>query len=58
MKPSVSLVMAYYKDLETVLETIDSLYETIGIDNFELIVVNDGSGKDSEIPMDKRRPKM
>jgi len=58
MKPQVSLVMAYYKDIETVLETIDSLYETIGIDNFELIVVNDGSGKDSEIPMDKRRPKM
>ena len=58
MKPQVSLIMPYFKDVETVVETIDSLYDTIGIENFELIVVNDGSGTGHDLPKDKIRPNM
>lgn len=42
MKPAVSIIMPHYNDVETTIGTIDSIYETIDIDNFEVIVICDG----------------
>jgi glycosyltransferase involved in cell wall biosynthesis len=58
MKPAVSIVMPYYNDVDTTLSTIRSLYDTINIDNFELIVINDGSKKEAAIPKSEIRPNM
>ena len=56
MKPEVSIIIAYYNDVDTLIGTIDSLYETIDVDNFELIVVNDGSQE--KLPSSAIREKM
>jgi len=58
MKPQLSIIMPHYRDVETTIGTIESLYETIDIDNFEVIVVNDGSGNGFELPDDYRKPNM
>ena len=39
----LSVIIPHYNDVETLIGTIESLYETIDIDNFEVIVINDGS---------------
>jgi glycosyltransferase involved in cell wall biosynthesis len=57
-KPAVSIIIPHYRDVETAAGTIDSLYETIDIDNFEVIVVNDGSGEDFKLPESVIRPNM
>lgn len=56
MKPAVSIVIAYYNDSETTVGTIESLYDTIDIENFEVILVDDGS-KD-KVPKEYDKPKL
>jgi glycosyltransferase involved in cell wall biosynthesis len=41
-KPQVSIIIPYYNDIETLEGTIKSLYDTIDIKSFEVIVVCDG----------------
>ena len=58
MKPQLSIIVPHYRDVETTIGTIESLYETIDIDNFEVIVVDDGSGADYRLPEDYKKPNM
>jgi glycosyltransferase involved in cell wall biosynthesis len=41
-KPQVSIIIPYYNDIETLEGTIKSLYDTIDVKSFEVIVVRDG----------------
>lgn len=58
MKPAVSIIIPHYRDVETTMGTLDSLYSTIDVDNFEVILVSDGSGKNYELPHSAIRPNM
>jgi len=42
MSKGVSVVIAYHNDVADLMETLDSLYDTMNIDPWEVIVVNDG----------------
>jgi glycosyltransferase involved in cell wall biosynthesis len=43
MRPAVSLVIPQLNDSALAIETINSIYDTIDVDNFEVILVDDGS---------------
>jgi glycosyltransferase involved in cell wall biosynthesis len=59
-KKLLSIVMPYYKDVDVAIQTIESVYATIDmpLDQFELIVVNDGSGREYDIPKEHVRENM
>lgn len=53
---NLSIIIPYLNDVETLVGTLDSLYETIDIDNFEVVVVDDGSDRHDRLPTDYKRP--
>lgn len=56
MKPVVSIAMPYFNDPDMAIQTLESLYSTIDIDGFEVIVIDDGSKE--KIPKDYNKPNL
>ena len=52
MAKGVSIIVPYHNDLEDLIETLESLYDTMRVEPWEVIVVNDGGKKKLT---DKRR---
>lgn len=48
----ISIIIPYHNDVEDLMETIESLYDTMSLDPWEVIVVNDGGRK--KLKEDKR----
>lgn len=56
MKPVVSIVIPYYNDPDVTIDTLECLYDTIDIDRFEVVLIDDGS-KD-KVPKDYQKPNL
>ena len=52
-RPQVSIVIPYINDVETLRGTIKSLYETIDVSSFEVIIVQDGGNERYDGPTEK-----
>jgi len=48
----LSIIIPFHNDVDTLLGTINSIYDTIDIDNFEIVVINDGSSVDVKKAVD------
>jgi len=51
---SISIIIPHYNGWEVLDECLSSLYKTEGIDNFEIIVVDNSSSDDSIIKAKKK----